>query len=237
MQQNTNKISIFSHQESSCQLLSLLIDPTTYPRNKDDENRIRIITFALLNTNLLSTIKDTFIIICSTIDGPSSASVDMENIIYQLATLYPPYYYNSSSLIAKYKKNSNTQYLTRSALLRMITVELLTQPFLLEHMSSRVVTELVIQLPLKDVLDTVSDFFFRNDTKLDDKDVAGLLMNITEMGDIESGKYLDGVLTEYAKAVQLLLTHLPVSYLVDPSASNNNDLMDQGKRLLPFLHI
>lgn len=214
----------FSQQEASCQLLSLLIVPTTYPRNKDDEARIRILTFSLFNTNLFTTVKQTV-----TNSRKKSVRTSMENIIYQLATLYAPYYYNTSPLIEKYQKKSNTQYLTRSVLIRMITLELLTQPFLLDSISPHILTQLVVQLPLKEILYSVSDLYLKNDTRLDDMAVAGLLMNITEMGDIESGKYLDGVLTEYAKAVQLLLTHLPVSYLVDPTAKTNNDIMDQGK--------
>lgn len=178
-------------QPSSCQLLSLLIDPVTYPKHKEDENRIRLITFALFSTDLLSRMKDA-------ITNPSSNTTPIENILFQLAIFFPPYYYSTSLLIEKYQKKSSTKYLTRPILLRMITVELLTKPFLLDNLSSRIVTEVVIQLPLKDILDTVASLFFDNNQSLDDMAVAGLLMNITELSDIESGKYLDGSLVSPA---------------------------------------
>ncbi|KAI9334179.1 hypothetical protein BD770DRAFT_402519 [Pilaira anomala] len=205
---------------SSNQFLSLLIDSNTYPNKKNDENRIRLITFVLCNTDLLSVMKNVIMQLPN--------NVAMEAILYQIATFLPPYYYSTPLLIEKYQRNrNNSNYLTRPTLLRMITTELLTEPFLLDNISPQLVTELVVQLPLKEVLDTISNLFTDSSYKLNDMVVAGLLMNITQMGDIDSGKYLSNILTEYARAVQLLLTHLPVSYLVDPSTNNQTDIMDQ----------
>ena len=204
-------------------MLSLLFNPATYPQGEQSELRIRIITFALRKANLLSAVRERIL---------NSSDSYMENILSQLASFNPPYYYSDSPLIEKYKRSHRAEYLTRPLLSRMISVEILTRPFLLDHMSSHTVETLVIQLPLKDVLDTLPDLLLEND-KLTDLDIAGLLMNIMELGDVGSRKYLDSVLTPYAKAIQLLLARLPVSYLVDPSATNNEiDIMHQdGKQL------
>lgn len=121
-------------------------------------------------------------------------SVAIENILYQLTKLLPPYYYPTSLLIEKYQRKHSTKYLTRPLLIRMITTEILTEPFLLDNISHSLITELVVHLPLKDVLDAVSNLFRDNTQNLDDMAVAGLLMNVTQMGNIESGKYLDGIL-------------------------------------------
>jgi hypothetical protein len=166
-----------------------------------------------------------------------TATSSLESIIYQLSTFFPPYYYTTSPLIEKYHKGgrSSSNYLTRPDLLHRITTQLLTQPFLLDALSDQTVSQLVIQLPLKDILETVSKLFLNDRQVLDDMAVVGLLMNITKMGDVESGKYLNDVLTQYAKAVQLLLTHLPVSYLADPTVNNNNDIMNDGK--LRYIYI
>ncbi|GAA5813710.1 hypothetical protein MFLAVUS_007197 [Mucor flavus] len=209
------------NRQSSSQLLSLLIDSSTYPNQTSDENRIRLITFTLFNTNMLAELKNLIT------QSGNPHSVAIENILYQLTKLLPPYYYPTSLLIEKYQRKHSTKYLTRPLLIRMITTEILTEPFLLDNISHSLITELVVHLPLKDVLDAVSNLFRDNTQNLDDMAVAGLLMNVTQMGNIESGKYLDGILAEYAKAVQLLLTHLPVSYLVDPSVANQPDVMDQ----------
>lgn len=172
---------------SSDQFLSLLIDSNTYPNKKNDENRIRLITFILCNTDLLNVMKNVIM--------QSPNNVAMETILYQITTFLPPYYYSTPLLIEKYQRNrSNSNYLTRPTLLRMITTELLTEPFLLDNISPPLVTELVVQLPLKEVLDTISNLFTDSSYKLNDMIVAGLLMNITQMGDIDSGKYLSDIL-------------------------------------------
>lgn len=121
----------------------------------------------------------------------------VENILFQLATLSPPYYYSTSLLIEKYQKNNKTYYLTRPTLLRMITVELLTEPFLLDNLSSKIIAELVVQLPLKDLLMTVTSLFYTDQHTWEDRAVAGLLMNVTELSDFESGTYLDGALVSF----------------------------------------
>jgi hypothetical protein len=165
------------------------LSPDIYP--KEGESFMRIITFALYNTNMLSCVKD--IVVNNTPHYPVILPA-MEKILYELATLYPPYKYASSPLIQKYHKYSMTQYLTRPVLLRMLVVELFTQPFLFDNLSNQLVKELVIKLPLKDVLTTVSTMFINKTQTLDDISIAGLLMNITELSDVDSGKQLDGII-------------------------------------------
>jgi hypothetical protein len=118
----------------------------------------------------------------------------MEKVVYDLVTLNPPNKYAPSPLIQKNHKYAITQQLTRPILLRMLVVELFTQPFLLDTMSTKLIEELAVQLPLKDLLVTVSNMFIDKTHTLSDISVAGLLMNITELSDIESGKHLDGIL-------------------------------------------
>ena len=120
----------------------------------------------------------------------------MESILLQLATFYEPYYYATSPLIEKYQRRPNTPYMTRPQLLQMLTTELLIEPFFLDHVSTHTLTTLALKLPLKDILETVTELFLETTTTtaLDDAAVAGLLMNLTVLGDAGSGKHLDGIL-------------------------------------------
>lgn len=178
-------------QTSSCQLLFLLLDPSTYPNHHQDESRMRIITFALHNTTLLKSIKYTILSQSSFLNN----SV-IERALLQLVGLNPPYYYPTSPLIEKYQKRPITQYLTRSNIVRMLTLDLLTEPFLLDHVSGTTIAELTKLLALNDVLDSINKLFMDSNVTLDDAAVAGLLMNITIMGSIESGVHIDSVLVK-----------------------------------------
>ncbi|KAL7326000.1 ubiquitin-protein ligase (E3) [Mucor circinelloides] len=200
---------------SASQLLASLLDPATYT---NQDYRIRIMTFCLYNTTLLKSmrhIKD------------SNLIPNMESILIQLATFYEPYYYATSLLVEKYQRKPNTPYMTRPKLLHMLTTELLVEPFFLDHISQQTLTTLALKLPLRDILKTVMELFLEPAaTTLDDTAVAGLLMNLTVLSDAESGKHLEGGLTNYAEAIQLLLARLPVSYLTDPSEQENTDTID-----------
>ncbi|KAI8083325.1 uncharacterized protein B0P05DRAFT_51125 [Gilbertella persicaria] len=174
----------------------------------DSDHHIRIMTFTLYHTSVFKTIKEAFELFPDTV----------ESILYQYVVFYPPYDYPTSSLMEQYGgRNRHAIYMTRPALLECITRQLLTDPFFFDHFNNRsaVVHAWSTQLPLKDMLATVIDLF--PSYNLDPEDIAGLLINLTEMGEADSGKHLSGVLTMYAKAVQLLLTHLPLSYLTDMS--------------------
>ncbi|CEP08172.1 hypothetical protein [Parasitella parasitica] len=199
---------------STCHFLALFFEPSTY-NNQDQRNRI--ITFCLCNTTLLTsmkTIKD------------NNITPFVEAILLQLVSFNEPYYYPTSSLIEKYQCRPNSPYMVRSKLLYLLTTELLIQPFFLDNLSQEVLNTLALELPLKDLLETVIDLFLEPSTTLDDTAVAGLLMNLTVLGNVQSGKNLEGVLTNYARAIQLLLAYLPVSYLTDPSEQKNADAMD-----------
>lgn len=186
--------------------------PIVYIRK---ECRRRIITFALYNTPLLHILKDNI----STVNT-------MDLTLQNLVEFDPPYEYPPSLLIQKYHSNSTPHYLTRPALIRMLVVKVFTQPFLLDNLESNVIKLLTTRLPLKDILLTISNLYHENTEKLDDLAVAGLLMNITTLADVNAGKHLDGLLTHYAKAIQLLLTHLPETYLAEEtSASNDGEVM------------
>ncbi|KAL9543299.1 hypothetical protein MBANPS3_008177 [Mucor bainieri] len=210
--------SIDRGSASAYHLLASLFDAGTYTHQV---HRIRIMTFCLHNTALLQSLKAT---------KDSNLTSYMEAILLQLATFYEPYYYATSPLIETYQRRPNTPYMTRPQLLRQLTTELLTEPFFLDHVSAHALTTLAVKLPLKDVLETVTELFLQpttsTTTALDDTAVAGLLMNLTVLGDAESGKHLDGVLPHYAKAIQLLLAHLPVSYLTDPSEHEKADAIE-----------
>ncbi|CAO3619946.1 unnamed protein product [Mucor fragilis] len=207
--------SIDGGSASAYQLLASLFDPSTYT---NQDHRIRIMTFCLYNTTLLKSMRNTK-------DGNLTSY--MESILLQLATFYEPYYYATSPLIEKYQRRPNTSYMTRPQLLQMLTTELLTEPFFLDHVSTHALTTLALKLPLKDILETVTELFLdATTTALDDAAVAGLLMNLTVLGDAESGKHLDGILTNYAKAIQLVLARLPVSYLTDPSEQEKADAIE-----------
>ncbi|RCI03085.1 hypothetical protein CU098_001743, partial [Rhizopus stolonifer] len=110
-------------------------------------------------------------------------------------------------------------------LLKPLTMYVFTQPFLLDHLS--VVPEMVARLPLNDWLEMVIEMVEGGEI-VEDEAVAGLLMNLTEICQIEQARYLkkDDVLTNYIKAVQLLLTRLPVSYLADPVSTISVDQVD-----------
>lgn len=196
--------------------MSLLIDPITYPKHKEDENRMRLITFTLLNTDLLNTIKKALM------ENETQNKAPIENILSQLTNLSPPYYYSTSLLIETYQKNKTSPYLTRPLLLRMITLELLTQPFLLDHLSHRMVTDLATKLPFKDMLNTAVGLFYDEHVHLDDMAVAGLLMNMTELSDIDSGKYLDGALVS-------LTLYCPIFFI------HANHIHTQKRRNMPKL--
>lgn len=169
----------------ACQLLALFFEPSTY---KNQDHRIRIITFCLYNTTLLKSMK---------VSKDSKVKSYLETILIQLATFYEPYYYTTSPLIEKYQRRPNTPYMTRLKLLQMLTTELFTEPFFLDSVSKEVLTTLALRLPLKDILETVTELFLEPTTALDDTAVAGLLMNLTVLGDVESGKHLDGVLVSF----------------------------------------
>lgn len=188
--------------------LHLLMGPSVYMR---EEYCRRIITFALYNTPLLSILKDNI----STVNT-------MECILQKLVEFNPPYEYPPSLLVQKFHSNSTPRYLTRPALIRMLVVKVFTQPFLLDNLKSDFIKFLTTRLPLRDVLLTISNLYHENTEKLDDLAVAGLLMNITTLADVDSGKHLDGLLTHYAKAIQLLLTHLPVSHFVEETSTGND---------------
>lgn len=172
---------------SSSEFLYVLISPKLYNGNVQNESRRRIMTFILYNTPLLSIMRDT-------ISQPTHSHI-MGCILDRFVEFNPPYEYPPSWLIEKYHKNNTPIYLTRPALIRMIVVELLTLPFLLDNISTSI-KSLTVNLLLKDVLLTISSLFHDNTTKLDDMAVAGLLINITALADIESGKHLDGLLVK-----------------------------------------
>ncbi|KAI7903093.1 uncharacterized protein BX663DRAFT_536455 [Cokeromyces recurvatus] len=209
---------------SSSQFLLYLLDSTTYFKGKEDENRIHIITFTLYYTKLLDCIKHSIM--------NSDYKIHMmESILMNLVTFYPPYYYSTSSLIEKYAIKQN--YMTRANLLRMLLTELFTVPFLLDNMSDKqIITQLTIQLPFKDLLETITTLFIDSQNNLDDLAIAGLLINITTLGDTEDGQPLEGdILTNYAKVIQLLLTHLPTSYFTDPLEKSSIEIMNQESDL------
>jgi hypothetical protein len=115
----------------------------------------------------------------------------MEHALLELVALNPPYYYATSPLIEKHQARPVIYNLTRSNLVRMLTLDLLAEPFLLDHISSATITQLTKQLPLKDVLDSVAELFTDPNVKLEGTAVAGLLMNITIMVDVGSGTFTD----------------------------------------------
>lgn len=172
-----------SSSANAYQLLASLFDPSTYT---NQDHRIRIMTFCLYNTTLLKSLKNT---------RDSNLTSCMETILIQLAAFYEPYYYATSPLIEKYQRRPNTPYMTRPQLLRMLTTELLIEPFFLDRVSAHALATLASKLPLKDILETVTELFLEpTTTALDDTAVAGLLMNLTVLSDVESGKHLDGIL-------------------------------------------
>ncbi|KAI8364309.1 hypothetical protein EDC96DRAFT_553583 [Choanephora cucurbitarum] len=176
------------------------------------ETHSRILTYALYHTNLFNDLKET--------QKPYSDTI--ESILYQCITFNPPYDYTPSALIQQYDSTcKHTPYMTRSVLLEKITRELLTDPFFFDQFKDHDKTRQVwaTRLPLEDILSTVIGLF--PDPKLESTDLAGLLINITGMGETDSGKRLAASLTSYAKAIQLLLAHLPPAFLVDPTESTS----------------
>jgi ubiquitin-protein ligase E3 C len=178
-----------NRQTSSFQLVSLLLNSSTYPHRQEDEKRIRIITYALHNTALLKSMKHAIL-------SSTTGSTAIEEGLLQLVALKPPYYYTTSPLIEKHQTRPATRYLTRPNLVRMLTLDLFAEPFLLDHTSSATITQLTKQLPLNDVLESVTELFMDPNVALSDTAVAGLLMNITIMGDVESGVHIDNVLVK-----------------------------------------
>lgn len=159
---------------ASGHLLSLLFNPSTYP---NPEIRTRILTYTIYNTTLFTSIKNTIM-------THPQLKQDMEFILVQLATLYPPYYYPTSQLIESYQKRPKSQYITRDMLLKKLILEVFIEPFFIDTLSHSVTTQLVIQLPFKSVLENIVHL----DIKLENIQVAGLLMNVTELGDIDQEK-------------------------------------------------
>lgn len=83
-------------------------------------------------------------------------------------------------------------------LLKPLTMYVFTQPFLLDHLS--VVPEMVARLPLNDWLEMVIEMVEGGEI-VEDEAVAGLLMNLTEICQIEQARYLkkDDVLVSVKK--------------------------------------
>ncbi|KAG1456477.1 hypothetical protein G6F46_003782 [Rhizopus delemar] len=115
-----------------------------------------------------------------------------------------------------------------SELLRVITLDLFTEPFLLDHLSHQVALKILTYLPFNEWLCTIIDLGKSGYLK-HDLAVAGLLMNVTEMCNIEQGKCLDegNRLINYTKATQLLLSQLPVEYLADSISNHSQHSIDQ----------
>ncbi|KAI8346171.1 hypothetical protein BD560DRAFT_450527 [Blakeslea trispora] len=182
----------------------------------NQETHVRILTFTLYRTHLLKDLKEM---------QPFSDTI--QSILYQCITFNPPYDY-TSTLIQHYGGTGRRAlYMTRTALLQMIVRELLTDPFFFDQFQDRnkTIQTWAIQLPLEQILSTVIELF--PNPKLDATSLAGLLINITGMGETDSGKRLAASLTSYAKTIQLLLTHLPPAFLVDPSESTS-EIIKQG---------
>ncbi|OBZ83104.1 hypothetical protein A0J61_08847 [Choanephora cucurbitarum] len=150
------------------------------------ETHSRILTYALYHTNLLNDLKET--------QKPYSDTI--ESIFYQCIAFNPPYDYTPSGLIQQYGSTcKHTPYMTRPVLLDKITRELLTDPFFFDQFKDHDKTRQIwaTQLPLEDTLSTVIGLF--PDPKLESTDLAGLLINITGMGETDSGKRLAASLT------------------------------------------
>lgn len=91
-----------------------------------------------------------------------------------------------------------------SELLRVITLDLFTEPFLLDNLSHQVALKILTYLPFNEWLCTIIDLGKSGYLK-HDLAVAGLLMNVTEVCNIEQGKYLDEGNRLVSKTIQILI--------------------------------
>ncbi|ORE07744.1 HECT-domain-containing protein [Rhizopus microsporus var. microsporus] len=191
-------------------LLSLLYNPSMYALVDKDNCRVQILVYSLRSTYLLDYLR-------RAMTSYREVAQIVESIILQVISLRHPSF----------------------DVLRIITLDLFTEPFLLDNMSNQAMSDMVTQLPLGPWLVVVGDLVKEGAIK-DDASMAGLLMNVTEMGYIQHGKYLDDhVLAKYAKAIQLLLSHLPVSFLTsnyihvqDDAGRDSSDSSDEDVEMI-----
>lgn len=171
---------------SSGHILFRLFDPSTYPKS-NQEIRVRIMTFAIYQTTLFTSVKNTIM-------SHTTLKTEMEYILLQLASFNPPYYYSTSALIQQYQKRPQSVYVTRDVILQKLVLEVFTEPFLLDTLAHSVTTKLVVELPFKCLLNNIIQLLTQQQHELKNYAITGLLMNVTELGDIENGKYLNSAL-------------------------------------------
>ena len=142
-------------------LLSLLYSPSIYASIDKDNCRVQISVYSLRSTHLLDYLR-------KAMTSYREVAQVVEPIILQVIKLQHPSF----------------------DILRIITLDLFTEPFLLDNMSNQAMSDMVAQLPLGPWLAVVGNLVKEGAIK-DDTSMAGLLMNVTEMGYIQHGKYLD----------------------------------------------
>ncbi|KAI9264431.1 hypothetical protein BY458DRAFT_556842 [Sporodiniella umbellata] len=109
------------------------------------------------------------------------------------------------------------EWAKREELLPSLTQCVFSQPFLIDHLQPSLVLDIVSHMQMNIWLETVIAMVGNEEIKEDEK-VAGLLINMTEMCHTKQARFLesDKTLVLYIRAIQTLLSHLSINYLVDP---------------------
>ncbi|ORY96535.1 hypothetical protein BCR43DRAFT_279390 [Syncephalastrum racemosum] len=189
--------------DSLCFALSSVLKPSHYTERTF---HLRVLTMAITHGQLLTTLVPHLL---------QPHSRELEHILIDIVQCEPPYTYPVSAYLSQYSTPLHSE-LSRPVLVERITNELLMVPFVLDCMEDTTLSTFAASLPLGAVLDTIVQSFQRDTAWLAPEAVAGLLINTTQLANVDSEKHFEKSLDAYATAMPLLLTHLSNNYLIDP---------------------
>ncbi|KAL0094649.1 hypothetical protein F4703DRAFT_1728690 [Phycomyces blakesleeanus] len=130
------------------------------------------------------------------------------------------------------KKTSEPE-LSRQLILEMFTVDILTLPFIFDLITTDAAVKLLRQLSLNDVLEMIIGFYEKSWPRMvNPEQIASLLINITKMGNLQSGAYLDQglvrekwrkILKNLHKRTQLIIIIMITPEILCESYSDSDD--------------
>ncbi|KAL0097797.1 hypothetical protein J3Q64DRAFT_1073333 [Phycomyces blakesleeanus] len=225
------------------QLIALHLTPHTYTELEHIESpftpsviHTRMLTYDLLSGHLLRALRSFY-------KYTSTRQPDIWNqaseILICVAEARPPFELGSS-IIGKWKpqtrplfglfsgssstitpKKTSEPELSRQLILEMFTVDILTLPFIFDLITTDAAVKLLRQLSLNDVLEMIIGFYEKSWPRMvNPEQIASLLINITKMGNLQSGAYLDQGLKYYVRVVQYLFAEISPIYFIRKNKSS-----------------
>ncbi|KAI8970934.1 hypothetical protein BDB01DRAFT_812998 [Pilobolus umbonatus] len=189
--------------DSGCYLLSVVLNPSCYPDAVEDRHRLRIMNYTIYHTPILETLG----YIISTSEHSKQDAYSLLHYIL-LSTMHP-------------------SFQSTTALPLMVATHLLKWPFFIDNLSRNSVHQFIQCLSYDSLLNQTIVLLQGTQHELDDTSIAGLLMNITQLGDIDSGILLKNSFANYAKTLQLILTRLPIEYLFTRPDDIDTKIIDE----------